>query len=100
MVVYRDIFYCYSQNNPMAIQNFTHRYQKSYRAYQYKKLKTIKNMRWNSSAINYEIARSHAWFVVFFITCLTFLGWLAYKPIQEILNLGIVATLVLLLPFI
>lgn len=55
-------------------------------------------MRWNSSAINYEIARSHAWFVVFFITCLTFLGWLAYKPIQEILNLGIVATLVFTTP--
>ncbi|WP_178862332.1 hypothetical protein [Thiomicrorhabdus cannonii] len=72
--------------------------KKSYRAYQYKKLKTIKNIRWSSSAINYEIAKSQAWFVVFFITCITFLGWLAYKPIQEFLSLGVLAALVLTAP--
>ena len=36
------------------------------------------------ATVNYEIAKLHTRYIVFFVSCVTFLGWLAYEPIQDL----------------
>ena len=69
-----------------------------YRLSRCKKLRYIKNNRWSSVSVNYEIAKAQSWFIVFFISCVTFLGWLAYEPIQELFSISIVAGLIVSSP--
>ncbi|MEZ9403895.1 hypothetical protein AB4159_21710 [Vibrio cyclitrophicus] len=63
-----------------------------------KRLKKIRHLRWSQSEINYEISKATGRFIVFCIICLSYLSWLAYKPIQNIFDLHIVAGLIFSLP--
>ncbi len=63
-----------------------------------KRLKKIRHLRWSQSEINYEISKATGRFVVFCIICLSYLSWLAYKPVQNIFDLHIIVGLIFSLP--
>jgi len=58
--------------------------RRAFRVSQCKRLRYIKNARWSMASVNYEIAKAHTRFIIFFVSCVTFLGWLAYEPIQNL----------------
>ena len=64
-----------------------------YRLSRCKKLRYLKNTRWSLVSVNYEIAKEQSWFIVFFVSCISFLGWLAYEPIQVLFSKSIIAGL-------
>lgn len=59
-----------------------------------KDLKFVRSKRWCLATIQSEIAKAQSRFIVFIICCFTFIGWLAYEPIQQIFETNFIMGLI------
>jgi hypothetical protein len=57
-------------------------------------LRFVSSKRWCVASIQSEIAKAQSRFIVFIICIFTFIGWLAYEPIQQLLEAGLLVGLI------
>ncbi len=57
-------------------------------------LRFVKSKRWCVASIQSEIAKAQSRFIVFMICVFTFIGWLAYEPIQQLFEAGLLVGLI------
>ncbi|EOX1815459.1 hypothetical protein ACPDXT_003341 [Vibrio cholerae] len=62
------------------------------------RLKVAKKLRWDGAAINYEISKANSRFLVFALSCVCFLTWLSYKPVQQLFEFNVFVGMITSIP--
>lgn len=65
-----------------------------FRKLKLKNLRFVRSKRWCVASIQSEIAKAQSRFIVFMICVFTFIGWLAYEPIQQLFEAGLLVGLI------
>ncbi len=96
---FTGIFFCFVGILIAAIiKYFPLVLKKVYRKNKAIKFRKIKNLRRNQSSINYEIAKSNSYFILFVLVTCMFLFWFVSGPLNQIAKSSVIAAVILSSP--